>query len=152
MKFMSLCSGIEAASVAWHPLGFQCLAVAEIEPFPCAVLSHHYPSVPNLGDITLFDQWPEEIFAECDVIVGGPPCQAFSVAGLRKGLGDSRGNLTLTYIRIVNHADGIRLGLGHLIRIMEARVMTDLRKADQGRPEDGSTHPPQREGASRAKD
>jgi DNA (cytosine-5)-methyltransferase 1 len=112
MKFLSLCSGIEAASVAWHPLGFECVGVAEIEAFPCAVLAHHYPNVPNFGDISKFEEWPEEIFAEIDIIVGGPPCQSFSIAGLRKGLNDDRGNLTLTYVRIIDHADHIRLRYG----------------------------------------
>jgi DNA (cytosine-5)-methyltransferase 1 len=98
MRFMSLFSGIEAASVAWRPLGWKCAAVAEIEPFPCAVLAHHYPDVPNLGDVSQHEQWPE---TNPDIIVGGSPCQAFSVAGLRQGLSDPRGNLTLTYLAVV---------------------------------------------------
>ena len=108
MKFLSICSGIEAASVAWGPLGWEAVAFSEIEPFPCAVLAHHYPHVPNLGDMTKFDTWPEEIFLEADLIVGGPPCQAFSVAGNREGLADDRGNLTLVYVQLINHADLIR--------------------------------------------
>ena len=94
MRYLSLFSGIEAASVAWNPLGWQCAGVAEVEPFPCAVLAHHYPDVPNLGDVTRFKEWPDAAF---DVLVGGSPCQSFSVAGLRKGLDDPRGNLMLTY-------------------------------------------------------
>ena len=97
MKFLSVCSGIEAASVAWKPLGWQAVAFSEIEKFPSAVLTHHYPTVPNRGDMTRFKEWPD---AEVDVLVGGTPCQSFSVAGLRKGLDDPRGNLALTYLAI----------------------------------------------------
>lgn len=108
MNFISICSGIEAASVAFGPLGWKAVAFSEIEPFPCAVLAHHYPDVPNFGDMTKFREWPEEIFANADAVVGGPPCQAFSVAGTRNGLNDDRGNLTLTYAELINHADAIR--------------------------------------------
>jgi DNA (cytosine-5)-methyltransferase 1 len=108
VKFISICSGIEAASVAFKSLGWKAVAFAEIEPFPCAVLAHHYPNIPNFGDMTKFREWPESVFADADIIVGGPPCQAFSVAGLRKGLNDDRGNLTLTYAELINHADDIR--------------------------------------------
>lgn len=108
MKFISICSGIEAASVAFGPLGWKAVAFSEIEPFPCAVLAHHYPNVPNMGDMSKFREWPDELFAEADAIVGGPPCQAFSVAGLRNGLNDDRGNLTLTYAEMIDHADAIR--------------------------------------------
>lgn len=97
MIYGSVCSGIEAASVAWSPLGWQTAFVSEIEPFPCAVLAHHYPTVPNLGDMTKFKEWPD---AAIDLLVGGTPCQSFSVAGLRKGLADPRGNLMLTYLAI----------------------------------------------------
>jgi DNA (cytosine-5)-methyltransferase 1 len=99
MKFLSVCSGIEAASVAWHPLGWESVAYSEIEPFPCKVLQHHYPAVPNLGDMTKFKEWPD---ADVNVFVGGTPCQSFSVAGLRKGLDDPRGNLMLTYLAIAD--------------------------------------------------
>ena len=108
MRFMSLCAGIEAASVAWSPLGFKCIGLAEIEAFPSAVTAHHYPDVPNFGDIARFETWPDDAFAKADIIVGGPPCQAFSISGLRKGLNDDRGNLTLTYVKIIDHADRIR--------------------------------------------
>ena len=94
MRFGSCCSGIEAASVAWHTLGWRAQFVSEIEPFPCAVLAHHYPDVPNFGDMTKFKEWPD---ADIDVLVGGTPCQSFSVAGLRAGLDDPRGNLMLTF-------------------------------------------------------
>jgi DNA (cytosine-5)-methyltransferase 1 len=94
MKFLSVCSGIEAASVAWNPLGWEAAAFSEIEPFPSAVLAHHYPHVPNWGDMTKYESWPHE---PIDLLCGGTPCQSFSVAGLRKGLDDPRGNLMLTF-------------------------------------------------------
>ena len=112
MRYLSICSGIEAASAAWMPLGWQPVAFSEIEPFPCAVLAHHYPDVPNLGDMSLFRDWPDELFADADAIVGGPPCQAFSVAGARRGLLDARGNLTLIYVELLDHADDIRRKYG----------------------------------------
>ena len=99
MRYLSVCSGIEAATQAWHPLGWEPVAFSEIEPFPCKVLAHHYPAVPNLGDMTKFKEWPD---AKIDVLVGGTPCQSFSVAGLRKGLDDPRGNLMLTYLAIAD--------------------------------------------------
>jgi DNA (cytosine-5)-methyltransferase 1 len=77
----------------------QPVAFAEIEKFPSAVLAHHYPSVPNLGDMTKFKDWPD---ADIDVLVGGTPCQSFSVAGLRQGLADPRGNLCLTFLAIAD--------------------------------------------------
>ena len=94
MKYLSVCAGIEAASVAWHHMGWEPVAFSEIEKFPSAVLAHHYPNVPNWGDMTKFKDWPD---ANLDVLVGGTPCQSFSVAGLRKGLDDPRGNLMLTF-------------------------------------------------------
>ena len=111
--FGSVCSGIEAASVAWHPVGWRAAWLAEIEPFPSAVLAHHYPEVPNLGDMT---RLPERIASgeieAPDVFCGGTPCQAFSVAGLRKSLGDARGNLSLTFCEIANAIDTVRLVRG----------------------------------------
>lgn len=98
MKFLSVCSGIEAASVAWHDLGFECVGVSEIEKFTNEVLKYHYPSVPNLGDMTNFKEWNDDLAP--DLLVGGTPCQSFSVAGLRKGMDDPRGNLALTYVAI----------------------------------------------------
>jgi DNA (cytosine-5)-methyltransferase 1 len=100
MKYLSLCSGIEAATVAWHPLGWEAVAYSEIERFPSEVLAHHYPSTPNLGDMTKFKEWSIE--SNVDLLVGGTPCQSFSVAGLRKGLDDPRGNLMLTYLAIAD--------------------------------------------------
>jgi len=100
MKYLSLCSGIEAATVAWHPLGWEAVAYSEIERFPSEVLAHHYPNTPNLGDMTKFKEWSIE--SNVDLLVGGTPCQSFSVAGLRKGLDDPRGNLMLTYLAIAD--------------------------------------------------
>ena len=148
MKYLSVCSGIEAASCAWHSLGWTPVAFSEIEKFPSAVLAHHYPTVPNWGDMTKFQEWPDACVcgelprnnrgshrysndgsgisgqsergrddssqsangATCekcggtviDLLVGGTPCQSFSVAGLRKGLADPRGNLALTYLAIAD--------------------------------------------------
>ena len=100
MKYLSTFSGIEAATAAWHPLGWEPVGFSEIEPFPCAVLAHHYPNVPNYGDITKFRTWAVEPFR---LLVGGSPCQSFSVAGLRKGLADERGNLMLEFGRLAEH-------------------------------------------------
>lgn len=94
MNFLSVCSGIEAASVAWGPLGWRAVAFSEIEPFPCAVLAHHYPHVPNWGDMTKYKDWPD---VAIDLLCGGTPCQTYSLAGLRKGLDDPRGDLMLTF-------------------------------------------------------
>ena len=97
MRYGSVCSGVEAATVAWHPLGWKPQWFSEIEKFPSAVLDHHYPDVPNLGDMTKFKEWSND---PIDLLVGGTPCQSFSVAGLRQGLDDPRGNLMLTYLAI----------------------------------------------------
>jgi DNA (cytosine-5)-methyltransferase 1 len=113
MTFGSVCSGIEAASVAWHPLGWKAAWLAEIEPFPCAVLAHHYPTVPNLGDMTTII--PRVLSGEVeapDVFTGGTPCQAFSVAGKRGSLADARGNLSLTFCEIANAIDDVRAADG----------------------------------------
>lgn len=110
MKYLSVCSGIEAATVAWKPLGWQPVGFAEIEKFPCQVLAHRYGSnmpgeklshnaPPNLGDINNYMDWPD---ADFDVLVGGTPCQTFSVAGLRAGMADPRGNLALVYCGIAD--------------------------------------------------
>ena len=98
MKYGSVCSGVEAATVAWHPLGWEPQWFSEIEPFPSEVLAQHYPDTPNFGDMTKFKEWPND--RPVDLLVGGTPCQSFSVAGLRKGLDDPRGNLMLTYLAI----------------------------------------------------
>jgi len=102
MRYLSVCSGIEAASVAWESLGWTPVAFAEIERFPSQVLAHHFPGVPNLGDMTKYKDWNIDRDA-VDLIVGGTPCQSFSVAGLRKGLEDPRGNLALTFLGMVDH-------------------------------------------------
>ena len=99
MKYGSVCSGVEAATVAWHHLGWEPQWFSEIEKFPSDVLNHHYPSVPNLGDMTNYKEWPDDPIS---LLVGGTPCQSFSVAGLRKGLDDPRGNLMLTYLGIAD--------------------------------------------------
>ena len=109
MRFGSVCSGIEAASVAWHPLGWKAAWLAEIEPFPAAVLAHHYPEVPNLGNMTaLPDRIASGEVEAPDLFCGGTPCQAFSVAGLRKSLDDARGNLSLVFCEIANEIDAVR--------------------------------------------
>lgn len=135
MRFLSVCSGIEAASVAWNPLGWRAVAVSEIEPFPCHVLAHRHGAgrplfmpdpeaaglslndrrarraaikamstvpeagrIPNFGDMTQFKEWPD--VPDVSLLVGGTPCQSFSVAGLRQGMDDPRGNLALTYLAL----------------------------------------------------
>ena len=111
ITYGSVCSGIEAATQAWHPLGMRAAWFAEIEPFPSAVLAHHYPDVPNHGDMTklaalvLAGKIPAP-----DVLVGGTPCQAFSVAGIREGLTDPRGALTIKYVELADAVDYVRAG------------------------------------------
>lgn len=113
ITYGSLCSGIEAATVAWHPLGWQASWYAEIEPFPSAVLAHHYPETPNHGDMTrlaamvLAGKIPAP-----EVLVGGTPCQAFSVAGMREGLADPRGALTIKYVELLDAIDHVRIKRG----------------------------------------
>jgi DNA (cytosine-5)-methyltransferase 1 len=112
VTYGSACSGIEAATVAWHPLGWRAW-YAEIEPFPSAVLAHHYPETPNHGDMTrpaalvLSGKIPAP-----DVLVGGTPCQAFSVAGMREGLADPRGALTIKYVELLDAIDHVRTKRG----------------------------------------
>jgi len=111
ITYGSVCSGIEAATQAWHPLGMRAAWFAEIEPFPSAVLAHHYPNVPNHGDMTklaalvLAGKIPAP-----DVLIGGTPCQAFSVAGMREGLTDPRGALTIKYVELADAVDYVRAG------------------------------------------
>jgi DNA (cytosine-5)-methyltransferase 1 len=113
MKFGSVCSGIEAASVAWKPLGWQAAWFSEIEKFPSAVLAHHYPDVQNLGDMSAL---PSRILSgeieAPELLCGGTPCQAFSVAGLRRSLDDDRGNLSLIFCEIADAIDHVRLRAG----------------------------------------
>ena len=101
MKYLSVCSGIEAATMAWHDLGWKPAGFSEIEPFPSAVLAHHYPNVTNFGDMTKYKEW--NIDGTIDLLVGGTPCQSFSVAGLRKGMDDPRGNLALVYCGMLDY-------------------------------------------------
>lgn len=109
ITYGSVCSGIESATQAWHPLGMRAAWFAEIEPFPSAVLAHHYPDVPNHGDmiklaaLVLASKIPAP-----DVLVGGTPCQAFSVAGMREGLTDPRGALTIKYVELADAVDYVR--------------------------------------------
>jgi len=99
LKYLSVCSGIEAATVAWHSLGWDAAGFSEIEKFPSEVLKHHYPTVTNFGDMTKYKEWN---LGTIELLVGGTPCQSFSVAGLRKGLEDPRGNLMLTYCGLLD--------------------------------------------------
>jgi DNA (cytosine-5)-methyltransferase 1 len=100
MNYLSVCSGIEAATVAWHHMGWKPVGFSEIEKFPSQVLEHHYPQVTNFGDMTKYKEW--KLDDSIGLLVGGTPCQSFSVAGLRKGLDDPRGNLALTYVGILD--------------------------------------------------
>jgi len=111
ITYGSVCSGIEAATLAWKPFGMRASWFAEIEAFPSAVLAHHYPNTPNLGDMTrlaalaLAGKIPAP-----EVLVGGTPCQAFSVAGMREGLTDPRGALTIKYVELADAVDYVRAG------------------------------------------
>lgn len=102
MRYLSVCSGMEAASVAWHDLGFTPVGFSEIEPFPSAILKHRFPNTPNYGDLTRYKEWPIEP-GSVDLLVGGTPCQSFSVAGLRRGMADPRGNLALVFLGLADH-------------------------------------------------
>ena len=99
MRYGSVCSGIEAASAAWEPLGWRASFFSEIEPFPRAVLTHRYPDIPLHGDFATIES---NQYEPIDILVGGTPCQSFSVAGLRGGLDDDRGNLALEYLRLAD--------------------------------------------------
>lgn len=98
LTFATVCSGIDAPTVAWKSLGWKQVFASEIEPFPCEVLKHHHPEIPNYGNLLDYEKWPR---TSLDVLIGGTPCQSFSVAGLRKGLADPRGNLALTFLGVV---------------------------------------------------
>lgn len=113
ITYGSVCSGIEAATVAWHPLGWRAEWYAEIEPFPSAVLAHHYPATPNHGDMTrLAAMVLSGKITAPEVLVGGTPCQAFSVAGMREGLADPRGALTIKYVELLDAIDHVRTKRG----------------------------------------
>lgn len=100
MRYATVCSGIEAPSVAWDSLGWKPVFFSEIEKFPSKALNHHYPNTPNLGDMNEIDG--TKYNGSVDLICGGTPCQSFSVAGLRKGMSDPRGNLALVFLRLVD--------------------------------------------------
>ena len=102
LVYGSVCSGIEAASVAWEPLGWKPAWFSEIAPFPSAVLAHRFPGVPNLGNMEHIHE--REEFTPIDLLVGGTPCQSFSVAGMRAGIADPRGNLMLVFLGLVSRA------------------------------------------------
>ncbi len=113
LRFGSVCSGVEAASLAFNPLGWRAAWFSEIEPFPCALLAQRYPDVPNLGDMATLPERIRSGEVEApDVLCGGTPCQAFSVGGLRRSLDDERGNLSLTFCEIANELDTTRTRLG----------------------------------------
>ena len=98
-KYLSVCSGIESATVAWEPLGWEAIAFSEIDPFCSAVLEHHYPNIINLGDFTEITKHDIQETTP-SLLVGGTPCQSFSISGLRGGLREDRGNLALEFIRL----------------------------------------------------
>lgn len=104
MRYLSLFSGIEAATQAWQPLGWECVAVSEIEPFPCAVLEHHYPHVPNLGDVTKITEQQIKDLGQIDLVVFGSPCQNLSVAGNRKGFEGEQSSLFYAAMEIIKYA------------------------------------------------
>lgn len=113
LRYGSVCSGIEAASLAWRQPGLEPAWFSEIDPFACAVLAHHYPDIPNLGDMT---RLPRQVRTGAvtapDILVGGTPCQSFSIAGARAGLSDPRGALTLSYVELANAIDQVRIRQG----------------------------------------
>ena len=114
MRYLSLFSGIEAATVAWKLLGWDCAAVAEIESFPCQVLNYHYPNIPNLGDVTKITDETIANLGHLDIIVFGSPCQDLSCSGLRKGFDGDRSVLFFDAMRIIAAARkhcGLRLAL-----------------------------------------
>ena len=102
MRYLSVCSGVGSDHVAWGPLGWECVAFAEIDPQASAVLAHRFPDIPNGGDFTKIKG---DEFGPLDLIAGGTPCQSFSVAGLRGGLADDRGNLSLEFCRLLDRAE-----------------------------------------------
>lgn len=114
MRYLSLFSGIEAATQAWEPLGWKCVAVSEIEPFPCAVLEHHYPNVPNLGDVTKITEQQIKNLGFFEVLVFGSPCQNLSVSGNRKGFSGDQSKLFFAAIKVIQWARkhcGLRFAL-----------------------------------------
>ena len=102
INYLSVCSGIDSVSVAWHPLGWNCVGLSEIHPFRSAVLNYHYPEIKNFGDFTGIqkDDLKKETYP--DILVGGTPCASFGISGLRKGFEDDRGNLALEFILLAD--------------------------------------------------
>jgi DNA (cytosine-5)-methyltransferase 1 len=111
LRYLSVCDGIGAVHLAWQRLGWECVGTSEIDDFPNAVVEHHF-GFRNLCDMTRFHEWPERLLADVDVLVGGTPCQAFSVAGLRQSLDDERGKLTRVYVELFNHINKVRKNHG----------------------------------------
>ncbi len=148
MRFLSLFSGIEAASTAWEPLGWEPVAFSEIEPFPCAVLAHHWPHIPNLGDVTQIEMKHIKKLGAIDIVIFGSPCQDLSVAGKRKGLQGERSGLFRSAIRIIRWArkhNGLRFALWENVPGAFstnsgrdfAAVVREMSGADVGVPSDG---------------
>ena len=122
MRYGSVCSGMEAAHLAFSPLGWETAWVSEIEPSACALLTHRLPDVPNLGDMTMIPSRIRRGEVEAPaVLIGGTPCQSFSLAGKRESLDDARGNLALTYCEVCDAIDDVRRsdGTGECIAIWE---------------------------------
>jgi len=101
MRYLDVCAGISASTVAWRALGWEAAAYSEIEAAPRAILAHHYPDTPLHGDFTTIRG---DEYGPIDLLVGGTPCQDFSVAGLRAGLDGDRGNLSLEFLRLADRA------------------------------------------------
>jgi len=111
LRYLSVCDGIGAVHLAWQQLGWECVGVSEIAPFPAAVVEHHF-GFRNFGDLEGFRDWPEKLLANVDVLVGGTPCQPFSVAGKRLSLDDDRGNLTLAFLDVFSRINKVRKNHG----------------------------------------
>jgi len=111
LRYLSVCDGIGAVHLAWQQLGWECVGISEIAPFPAAVVDHHF-GFRNFGDLTRFREWPERLLADVDLLAGGTPCQSFSVAGNRRSLDDDRGNLTRVYVDLFHHINRIRRNHG----------------------------------------
>ena len=107
LRYLSVCDGIGAVHLAWQQLGWECVGISEIAPFPAAVVDHHF-GFRNFGDLKNYKKWPERLLADVDLLAGGTPCQSFSVAGNRRSLDDDRGNLTRVYVDCFHHINRIR--------------------------------------------